>query len=310
MKRLTYLVVGTATVLALAVSASPVAAQNEGRDPDNHWELGINFNYSIIDPWDGTGTGCTATTATGCDLFVDRSHRAGGILPGKVADLVPRALITGNLDPEQAGGFGTSIGYCFGADCKWQFEFDFKYSTVDAAFDNDDVLTAAEVAFASGGRFSGRRFVVFDDGSPTGDQQYYLFNLNYHFWGTGKVIPYVGGGFGAARFYNTPNLLAAAFTDSSAIGPSTIAIFKSGGDDTSFALNVKGGIKLYANSNFGLKFEVQDIVSFPEFDHVFGIIDLSGALVPVGTLADPSGTSSENRTYNTLIFSVGAFVTF
>lgn len=332
MRLVKYFVLAVVVVLGLSALATPAAAQgsNNSRNAADRIEIGGFFGGAIGHQFGGPSSRCTALVARfvldGCNTLRalgDRGAAPGGIFPGEGGDFLKNFLATGSVNPEN----GPLFGFRFGVDINptWQVEFIYSYSRVDMAFTNLDQFLEFQRTFSNAGFGGAPSTLINPDGQPQGNQQMYLFNVNYHFGDSKRVVPYVGGGAGWVKWYNGP----AAFVTINkranfGLNPRLAQFSKSSGEDTAFAVNLAGGVKIHATRHFGIRIEVMNLVSFPRFDHQFRTIDVSGQCgltatagptcrtlgdTP-GSLVDLSGSLRQKAEFNQLIFTAGVFWRF
>lgn len=307
MKKVCHVVLTVALVLILGALASPAFAQDQ-RDTSDKWEFTVHFGFIRGDEIGAPSGNCVAITTNACNLTADFSHRGPiGTLPGRLSG-APGFLRHALNQPGSGPVFGLRVGY--DVNPRWQLEFTYNYGRADMKISNLDQLAAIGVAFQSGSAGNDRVFEILDPATPTGNEQMYLFNANYHFKETGRVIPYVGGGFGWERWYNGPNLTVFTQTDSFIIaGLEQIRWGRSNDSATAFAFDFAGGVKIHATRRFGMRLELMDVISFPGFNNRWGFTanNAFGAFT-AGQALDPTGRVHQGTTaWGQLVFTAGAF---
>ena len=318
------------STLALSLLAAPAAAQQPSRDAADRFEFSFFFGGSVGHKFGSPSTSCiplsAPTVLDGCNPLGDIGDRSstaagpGGIFPGEGGAELRNFLTSGSLDPQNGVLFGFRAGYDINP--KWQVEFTYNYAQTDMSISNLAVLEEAQAIFNASARGE-KNFVLADDGKPRGNQQMYLFNVNYHFLEDQRVVPYVGFGAGAVKWYNGPNAVAVIRKNSNfGLDPRLAAFTKSSGSDTAFALDLAGGVKIHATRHFGIRIEVMNLVSFPRFNNEFRSIDVSGQCAAgtgadcsvlggaPGGVVDVSGTLRQKAEFNQLIFTSGVFWRF
>lgn len=328
MRLLKHLVLAVVVALALSVLAAPAAAQgsNNSRNAADRIEIGGFFGGSFGHDFGGQSLSCaplvSAFVLQGCNTGANLIDRGtpGGIYPGNGGGPLKDFLATGGTTP----GNGPLFGFRVGVDINptWQVEFIYSYTRVDTSFTNLDQLLEAQRIFNDS--LSGpKAFTLAADGRPQGNQQIYLFNVNYHFGESKRVVPYVGAGAGFVKWYNGPNANVVMRKDTNfGLDPRIAQFTKGSGDDTGFAFNFAGGVKIYATRHFGIRIEVMNLVSFPRFAHQFRTIDVSGQCQAItgaacrtladtpGSIVDLSGAVRQKSEINQLIFTSGVFWRF
>ncbi len=307
MKRFTYLVVGTVVVLALALSASPAAAQNEGRDPDDRFEIGIQILGGLFSKRLDSRTQCNPISLTG--LTADEACGPdNGAFDGETTD---RFFVGAG------GGVTANSGYDFtlwaGVDLNphWQLEFSWDHSTANLAFEDESNRLASLFDVIDDDD------VISNDGAPTGHLNIYQFNLNYHTVTSGKIIPYLGGGLGWVQFKNPPKFLVIGECESG---------FGGGGfcdnsgrvtldEDTAFAFNLGGGVKFYPHKNFGIRLDVRQLFSFYDATHTVRTFeeDCIAGVCPNLTDLDPNDNNADidqESVFTHLKITLGVFLRF
>ncbi|MFQ5723961.1 MAG: hypothetical protein ACE5G6_05665, partial [Terriglobia bacterium] len=156
-------------VLALAVSASPAAAQN-GRDPDDRFEIGIQILGGLFSERLNIDSQCNPITLTGLD-----PDEACGPDNGAFDNETTDRFFVG-----AGNGVTVNSGYDFtlwaGVDLNphWQLEFSWDHSTANLAFEDESLRLASIFDQID------TDDVISNDGAPTGHINIYQFNLNYH----------------------------------------------------------------------------------------------------------------------------------
>jgi len=335
-----------AVALAWGIPTTPAMAQD--RDPSDRWEIEFHLggvagqSFGTSGPQciasetpgyddDGDGGFVAATNTRSCDLtndFTDGNDGDAenliGIFPTAVGHALPSLLTTGGVKPGRGPVAGARIG--FDLTSHLQLEFTFNYSAMPVAFTND--LSLADQAinlFCNEESFDecggDRNLQFLDRGAPRGNQQMYLLNLNYNFEEMGRLVPYVGGGGGVVKWYNGPNIVIFHNRPREIQGVRANGLFfKNSGNDSTFAVDMKFGVKYHVTRHFGVRVEVMDVVSWPGFDHQFGSLDIAGQLSrnalggsnndTAGELVAPTGTLHQGYPMNQLLVTGGVFVRF
>lgn len=314
MRRMT--VVGLVVLVLLAIAITPSAnAQEKNRSGDQRWEFSYFLGGTRGSTFNAPSSKCTPVSAPnvikGCDVtfsfvnnnppFFDNAYDDYSASAG-----IPSFLV--NSTPEVKNGPQT--GFRLGVDLnpRWQIEFQFAAGAAKLATKGPETVQAALIACTSDGDCSpGHEFIVAEnEGRNAGNQQNYLVNINYHFNETRRIVPYVGGGAGWQRWYNIPNFLVhledhGDFLDASSSSKSTNA----------FAMDMVGGVKIHATRHFGIRLELMDVVSFPEFVREFRSVDVNGAFTGTnGALVDVSGSVRQRHIINQVGFNAGVFWRF
>lgn len=294
-------------VLALVLAALVTPTYAQGRDTADKFEIWFPFGGSNSETFGASDFECSPELAGGCDFGADLTPLNGGVVPGRIGNYLPQFLATGGVEPQ--GGLLAGLHVGVDINPRVQLEFIFLYGATELAFTNTELVDLAFEGFCGGdkgcGSNSGRIFRELDKGEPRGNQRTYLVNANYHLRTTGRVVPYIGGGLGWIDWVDGPT----AFIVADADGKIT-SFMKSSSDETAFALDFAGGVKLYASRNFGARFEVMNTISFLNLDHTFQTIDVSGEQGTPGAVFPVSGTLEQEFVVNQIIFTGGVFWRF
>jgi opacity protein-like surface antigen len=296
----------------LGTSGSAPAGDRDSMN--DRWEFGFNFGGAR-----GTQFGdhnpevtCAEAVAGGCDLTLPVDVGNGnGVFENRLATNLPGFLATGGIEPGSGWMFGLDVGFNFTPN--WTVKFIFNYLGTGTRFTNEDTLHDAVSDFYSGNQDEDPRDLTYEngnDGTPRGNQQQFLFNLQYNFQPNRRIVPYVGVGAGAVRWMDGP---AVELHEDITSGQNQIADFaKFAGDTTGFAIDFVGGVKLYVSRHFGFRAEVMDVISWTDFDHTFVSIDTNGDFTGVaGSIVPMSGVlHQERKAFNQLQASGGVFWTF
>lgn len=300
---------GVFWTMGQALSSSTGSSSTGDREGmHDRWE--ISFNYGAVR---GSSLGkanqsCTEAVAGGCDLNQDLSTEGGlGVFPTKISAPLPNFMVNGGIRPGDGWTSGLRLGFNWTPN--WQLEFMWNILGTGTAFTNKDELDLAEVAFFSGRSDSPKSWIYGKNGRAQGNQQQYLFNINYNFQPERKLVPYIGAGLGAVRFYNQPGV--GIVTDNSAGNGGIAAFSKTVSGNTGFAFDLAAGLKYHWSRHWGLRADVTNVVSWQEFKHTFQTTDVSdflgtgaGAIVPV------SGFSKQSNSFNQLSGTAGVFFNF
>ena len=298
-----------------ALTAAPAAAQEKNRSGDQRWEFSYFLGGTRGSTFNTPSSKCTASSDTnvirGCDVtfafvsnnppFFDNPYDDFAASAG-----IPNFLV--NSTPEARNGPQT--GFRLGVDLnpRWQIEFQFAAGAAKLASNGPETVQAALLACTTDGDCSpGHEFIVAEnEGRNAGNQQTYLFNINYHINEARRIVPYVGAGAGWQRWYNNPNFLVhledhGDFLDASSTSKATNA----------FAMDMVGGVKIHATRNFGIRLELMNVVSVPRFEREFRSVDVNGFFTGTnGALVDVSGSTRQRHIINQVGFNAGVFWRF
>jgi len=297
----------------LGTSGSAPAGDRDSMN--DHWELGFNFGGVRGSQFGDNNpeVTCTGAVTDGCDLTVPVDAGGGnGVFENRLATSLPGFLATGGIEPGSGWMVGVDLGYNFTPH--WTVKFIFNYLGTGTRFTNQDTLQDAVSTFYSGNQDVDPRDLTYqndNDGTPRGNQQQFLFNVQYNFQPNRRIVPYVGVGVGAVRWMNGPAVeLEQDITGGGTGGVANFAKFS--GESTGFAVDFAGGVKLYISRHFGFRAEVMDVVSWADFNHTFVSIDTDGTFTGVpGTVVPMSGVLNQGRkAFNQLQASGGMFWTF
>jgi len=123
------------------------------------------------------------------------SHREDGIYPGRSGGIRVFQRF-GGIEPGNGGLYGLRLGYS--VTPAWQLEFIWNHASTGTSFINQEMIEPALVSQNSERDFNRRDGAYINDGNgtPQGNQNMYLVNLNRKFNLTGRIVPYVGVGGG------------------------------------------------------------------------------------------------------------------
>ncbi len=257
----------------------------------------------------------TSDGRDGCDinqsLKID-SGNADGIYPGALGGL-RTFLRNGGVTPGNGGGlYGFRLG--FNLSPAWQLEFVWNHSQTQTSFTDDSSVAGELGSFQAASRCGGScnvgkrgSFVGEDDGSPRGDQNMWLVNLNRNFNVAGRVVPYVGAGYRRRILVRDSQIQPADTAPEPGVDEAAITKYSRG--DTGFAFDLQTGVKVYMTNSFGLRADFTDVMSFPNFSQTVQTDDISGFLGTPGALVPISGRLSQDARLNQAIFSAGVFWT-
>lgn len=296
----------------LGTSGSAPAGDRDSMN--DRWEFSVNFGGVRGSTFgdNNPDVTCTEAVAFGCDTTVPVDNGNGnGVYENRLATSLQGFMATGGVKPGNGWTVGFDLGFNFTPN--WQFQFIFNYLGSGTQFTNSDTLQDAVSTFYSGNQDEDPRDLTYsngNEGTPRGNQQQFLFNVNYNFQPNRRIVPYIGVGAGAVRWMDGP---AVELHQDITGGQNQIADFsKFSGDSTGFALDFVGGVKFYVSRHFGFRAEVMDVISWTQFDHVFTSIDTNGDFTGTpGTVVPMSGVLSQDRkAFNQLQGSGGIFWTF
>ena len=255
----------------LGLSLAGVAAAQEGRDPvGDHFEIEWHFGfYSNVDFPSGREENSVYTT------FLDSS-----ISPA--LQPVFRPNIDSN-DFRWQGGYRVS----FDVSPRWAIEYGFTFTqSENFKFGNDYLETAIPTAQAAG--FEVR---VLDEES--GRLWIHSFNLLFHTRESGRVVPYVTGGFNSVSFGRGPLVEFASGGNSIVLGYPRRS--------TRFGGNFGGGVKIYPQRHFGFRGDIRFLFSGPRFTER-GFV--------VSPAFGPNTTSVQDGLYSNVHVTFGVFTRF
>lgn len=298
-------------VVVLAFAFTPVAsAQGNKVSGKGRVEFGTFLGGVFGKSIGNTDTTCRAGVTLSCDPTADFTPNGIGIIPPPYVSPLADLMTSEGVEPRNGFSYGARLGVYLGGGARWQAEFVYQLSTAGVRFTNDfDRLNLGLDLFCNPDAFSDcsgdRNVRLLDRGGTKGNQQLYLFNLNYHWNENNRIVPYVGGGGGVEKWYNGPKVVVyhTRFGDDDVES-------KRSGKDKAFAVDFSAGVKIYATEHFGLRAEVMDVISFPRFDHRFDTIDINGFITTTGGSLAPTGTLRQHNSMNQIITSVGIFWRF
>jgi opacity protein-like surface antigen len=309
-------------------SSGPAGDRDSMHD---RWEVGGDFGFVHGGLLGSTRTKCLSapgllagdgvTTFDGCDLSQDLTHEDNfnGLYADKLIANLPGFLTSGGIKPGNGWGLGARVG--FNLTPHWTVEGIYRWSAAKNSWTNLNELNNALVSFYSlnnsnDGTGAPTRSVTFlgknnkNDGTPAGNQQAFLFNLDYNMQPNNRFVPYIGAGLGAQSWYGGPTVILRQ--DLTGAFNGVVADYvKKTNQETGFAFDAVLGAKYYMSRHTGLRFEAMDLLSFQDFTHQFKSIDESGTRFGVpGQLAPNSGTLKQDGHVNQIHVTAGFFVTF
>lgn len=283
---------------------------------NDHWELSYNFGGTHGGAFGSEGTSCAAAVAGGCDYSASLGHDDNptiSVFPNRIKGSLPNFMAQGGVKPGDGYTSGFEIGYNLTPD--WQISFLWNTLGTGTRFDNQRLLDTAESAFTAGGRdfnpaTSARSLSYLQgaDGTPRGNQQQWLVNLNRNFNTHSRIVPYFGAGMGAVNWAGNPRLFLQ--TISSRIDNGTAWFVKSVPNTTGFGLDLAGGLKFYVARHWGLRADMLNVTSFQTFHPTFAAIDVSGQLGTPGAILPVAGKLSQSTRFNQTSGTGGIFFTF
>ena len=306
-------------VLFLAIggvlTATPASAQEKNRSGDQRWEFSYFIGGTRGSTFNTPSSKCTPATATdviaGCDVTFTFVNNNPPFFSNAYDDFaasagIPNFLV--NSSPEARNGPQTGFRVGFDVNPRWQIEYQFAVGAAKLATMGPEAVQLALLGCVSDGDCSpGHEFIVAEnEGRNAGNQQTNLFNVNFHFNETRRIVPYVGGGVGWQRWYNIPNFLVhledhGDFLDASSSAKAANA----------FAMDLVGGVKIHATRHFGIRLELMNVISFPEFAREFRSVDVTGFFTgTAGDLVDVSGRTRQRHIINQVGFNAGVFWRF
>lgn len=322
-------------LLALAQAAPPAYGQDPGRDPEDKWEVSIDFGGEFGSVFGEPRGTCipanNAAVALNCapnmnpaTLFLGNLEPLFGF-PNLPADSVGVFRTNPALRPHEDWFWGVRIGYDFTPH--WQGEFMFQRSQADLSFDqnlldralNELQGSLAEINNVAG--FDAVNFVLLDDGQARGHHEIYQWNLYYHLNSGGRVVPYFGGGLGFVRYSAGPQQAHQIIDVDGLFLPPGSVFFQASTttpSDNAFAFNFAGGVKVYATRHIGFRAEVRNLISRYSATHTFEVRDENQAMCMFfdepfcssQPLMPNSGTFEQKNTFNHLSVSGGIFLRF
>ncbi|HEX4804109.1 MAG TPA: hypothetical protein VFV14_11385, partial [Myxococcaceae bacterium] len=224
----------------------------------------------------------------------------------------------GGIQPGNGGLWGMRFG--FNVNPRWQIEFIYNHVYSGTSFTNQD-LAQQRIALLNGGfqpccsGFSDHRLIYLDHayGTPRGEQNQYLVNINRNFNAGGRIVPYIGGGLGVVHWYAGPKLnisTQTGRTGGTSFGSAEITKYSQ--PDTGFAFDAAAGVKAYLTSNFGVRGDITQVWSFPgNLNSAASSIDLGGTVGGTpGGLFPVSGKTSQSGRFSQTAFTGGVFWAF
>lgn len=261
--------------LGLCLVALPGYAQSdEGRDPENHWEIEGHFGFYTNLKFPTARTENPAYTT-----FLTTS--------------VPPALLPLFRPDLRQRDFRWQGGYRVSYDFKPQWALEYGMDVTQGGnlkFNDTYVNTVMPQTLAAFPTITVRRFRP-----ASGRIWIHSLNLIYHIQEKGRFVPYITGGLNTISFGRGP------LVDYLETVTSSVAVFGYEHRFTRMGANVGGGIKYYATRHIGLRTDVRFLFAGPRF--------VQGGFLTPPTFG-PVGTSHQSGLYSNLHWTFGVFGRF
>ncbi|MGH9777299.1 MAG: hypothetical protein ACRD5I_02705 [Candidatus Acidiferrales bacterium] len=270
------------TLLALslcalvAVVSVPAVSAHDGRDPEDNFEIEghAGFYWNLAFP-----TGVEENPAYTTFITTNIAPQFHDLFRPQIRSKDWRWHAGLRVSADVSPRF--SLEYTFDASQGDNFRFDKTFT--------DTTLPAAQAAMPT--------LVIRRFRSDSGRILLHHGNLVFHTRETGKLVPYLTGGFTVIQYGEGP------FIDVLDTATGDFAVFDYPQRHTKFGGNVGGGLKYYATRHVGVRGDARFVLTPSRFTQR-GAVSIAG--VPFG----PDVTQIQSSLYSNIHFSFGVFGRF
>jgi hypothetical protein len=272
---MTRALLAVAVCALVAVVAAPVASAQDGRDPEDNFEIEGHFGFywNLAFPTDVNEnpayTTYLTTNAAGAEALFRPEIRS------KNFRWHAGVRVSGDVSPR------FSLEYTFEASQADNFRFNSTFT--------DTTLPAAQTAIPT---LTIRRFE-----RDAGRILLHHGNLVFHAYDSGRFVPYLTGGLTVIQYGEGPLI------DAIDTAAGDFAVFDYPRRHTKVGGNVGGGIKYYATRHVGVRGDARFVLTPSRFTQS-GAVSIGG--VPFG----PDVTQRQRGLYSNIHFSFGIFGRF